>query len=397
MIICPNCHHENAAGSAFCGECGHKLSPVTSATATTADSSAQPASSAATGSTTQSTGATTDTSATSEPSRQQRHAETSKTASTARVQRPKWVKWVVGGLVLVVLIAIGGLVYRNQYSKSHQVAQITQALADNNRTALVKNMVSDDHDLTITTKSVAPLMTYLKNHSQYAADAQVDLKHNGYTSDHTLTIVTSGRRLGLFPIYKLQVTTMHPKIETNLKAAEIDANGIQLTTTKYDHENYTAGPLMPGTYHFAMIGTIAQTTKTVNLMGRANVNQKIQLLAKTDTATKSSDKSSDTTKSSSTTKSPTVTKAPKVTKDHTGSSLTHLSDPAQTAVGRIADIDDIDVDDYTYTESEPHTNVYEIKLYDRDSDNLTATYRYDNVNDILAKYDQSTDKFVAEN
>ncbi|RRK09392.1 hypothetical protein D1831_12980 [Lactiplantibacillus garii] len=147
---------------------------------------------------------------------------------------------------------------------------------------------------------------------------------------------------------------------------------------------------MPGTYHFKLVGGADSASKDAVLMGKANVNQKIKLLV----ATKTSSQDDTSSKDEDTQTATAGPKAPSVVKKHTGNSYDHLTSPAQTAVDRISDADGVDTDDYTYTESEPHTDVYEIKLYDRDTNKLTATYRYDNVNDILAKYDQSSGKFV---
>ncbi|WP_225422894.1 TcaA second domain-containing protein [Lactiplantibacillus garii] len=376
MIICPNCHHENAAGSVFCGECGQRLPE-----ATTANAQSNVASHEAEKTTTR--GANQPQSTVVSPSRQSREAISPK-------QRPSGLKWVILVAVLVIVLGGGALVYRGTFSKQQQVAKITQALVDGDKATLAKSLVSDDPSLKINETTVAPLATYVKQHSSYAQDAQTDLPHNGYTSDHTLKVVTAGHQLLVVPVYKLQVTTMHPKIETNLKNADIEANGTKLSTTKYSHENYTAGPLMPGTYHFKLVGGADSASKDAVLMGKANVNQKIKLLV----ATKTSSQDDTSSKDEDTQTATAGPKAPSVVKKHTGNSYDHLTSPAQTAVDRISDADGVDTDDYTYTESEPHTDVYEIKLYDRDTNKLTATYRYDNVNDILAKYDQSSGKFV---
>ncbi|CAM3119164.1 TcaA second domain-containing protein [Lactiplantibacillus plajomi] len=148
MIICPNCHHENAAGSTFCGECGQRL-PETSAQSgaasqvtekTTTQSSDQPQSS---------------------PSRQSREAIPAK-------KRPSGLKWVVLVVVLVIVLGGGALVYRGMFSKQQQVAKITQALVDGDKATLAKSLVSDDPNLKINETTVAPLATYVKEHSSYA-------------------------------------------------------------------------------------------------------------------------------------------------------------------------------------------------------------------------------------
>lgn len=166
------------------------------------------------------------------------------------------------------------------------------------------------------------------------------------------------------------------------RGAAITANDVKLSTTKYDHESYQAGPLMPGSYTFKLEGSTGSAKKQVDLMGQANVGKAVKLL--TTTTTTSTDhvdeNDSDDTEDSN--------------QHHTGKALSVLSKDAATAVSVMANKEDRDADDYTYVESQPWDNVTEIKLYDEDSDKLVDTYRYDKKNDILAKYDDATSKFV---
>ena len=62
-------------------------------------------------------------------------------------------------------------------------------------------------------------------------------------------------------------------------------------------------------------------------------------------------------------------------------------------MSKIAATTDSDVNDYDYTESEPYTDVYEIKCYTSGTSDLVDTYRYDDVHGILALYNSDTGKF----
>ena len=139
---------------------------------------------------------------------------------------------------------------------------------------------------------------------------------------------------------------------------------------------------MPGSYTFKLEGSTGSAKKQVDLMGQANAGKAVKLL--TTTTTTSTDdvdeNDSDDTEDSN--------------QHHTGKALSVLSKDAATAVSVMANKEDRDADDYTYVESQPWDNVTEIKLYDEDSDKLVDTYRYDKKNDILAKYDDATSKFV---
>ncbi|MFB9769967.1 TcaA second domain-containing protein [Lactiplantibacillus modestisalitolerans] len=418
MKICPNCHHHNAADSVFCANCGQRL----------------PAS------TDPETNQETDH-ATAEPVNETRQSRAAARTplSSPNAKQPRWLKWAIVAVVVLGLVVVGGFGYHQKFGKQAQVAAITAALAKGDRNALADQVVSDDAGLNVSAETLKPLTTYLKKHPQYASDAKVDLEGSGHTSDGTLRVVTTKRQFFLFPVYKVQVTTMKPKIETNVKHAEIVANGSRLTTTKYQHENYLAGPLMPGHYRFRLVGEYDRVTKTVDLMGADNVNQRVKLLVKTtaeevaddeetdDSATadtdddansnteadsaaernddsaadvdQDADDASDAEGDSDTDSTESTDSADDQAasaQDHPGTTADDLSNSAQTAVDQIEDSADVDPADYTYTESQPWTTVTEVKLYDIDSGHLAAIYRYDERYGVLAKYDQATKKFVAQ-
>ena len=360
MKVCPKCQHENAADNAFCEQCGADLSQVAVKTEQAAKTK-------------------TATKATGEHRSQ---------ATNKAHHGMRWGVIAIIAVVAVVVIGLGVSFYQKQVGKKKQIATITQLVKDDQSNAFAKKLVSDDPSLTITGDTVQPFMTYVRKHPAYLKNMTTDLQASGYTSDHTFTVKTVGHNWLIFPVYKLQVTMMHPEISTNVSNAAIKANGTVLATTKNSHYVYKAGPLFPGHYTFKLAGTSSSATTTTDLISQSDVHQSVSLLAKAAKTGKDSTTDSASADTSSS-ESPKGNDA-----KHTGKVYTKLSNSAQTAVSEIQDKDGVDPDDYTFTESQPYSDVYEIKLYDKDSDSNTATYRYDTVHDILAKYDSSTGKFV---
>lgn len=362
MKICPNCRHENEASNVFCENCGADLSHD--------DGSEQVQ--------------------TSEVNQKLGESRQNQGNKQVTVRRLRWLR-ISGSVFAVVIIAgISFGFYQYHVGKNQQIAAAIKLMTGNKRAALSKSLVSDNSTFKITKQSIKPLMTYIQKHPQYAQDLKTDLQHNGYSSDHTFVVKQVGTKWTLFPTYKLRVTTMQPLITTNLKNATLEANGIDLVTTKSAHATYKVGPLFPGTYTFKLSNSDKTIKHKVNLMGHANVHELISLIANkksSATATTNTDNTANNESGSSSLNSESESQS------STGSVYDDLSSSAQTAVSEIAAATGGEVNDYDYTESEPHTDVYEIKCYTSGTSDLADTYRYDDVNDILARYNASTGKF----
>lgn len=365
MKICPNCQHENEADNVFCENCGADLTHIDSAERTQASGTEQKLG----------------------DSRQyQAH-------KPAKTQQSRWLR--ISGNVLAVVIIVGGGFGFYQYhtGKNQQIAAEVEMMTSNKPTTLSKHLVSDNTGLKITKQSVKPLMTYIQKHPQYAQDLKTDLQHNGYSSDHTFVVKQIGTKWTLFPTYKLRVTTMQPLITTNLKNATLEANDIELVTTESAHATYKVGSLFPGTYMFKLSNSDTTITHKVNLMGHANVHELISLVANKKAATTSTANTDTKATTASDESDSSLINSENESQSGTGSAYDDLSSSAQTAMSEIAAATGGDISDYDYTASEPHTDVYEIKCYVSGTNDLADTYRYDDVNDILARYNTSTGKF----
>lgn len=350
MKVCPNCHHENNAANVFCEQCGADLSAVK---------------------------------AKALPKKRGKHA--GRTAD----RRPSWLKrslLVAIGIVAIVVVGLGVVFYQKQVGKTKQIATIVQLVKTDQSSEFAQHLVSDDPSLKITGKTVQPFMTYVRQHPDYVNKMKTALQATGTTSDHLFTLKATGHNWVVFPTYQLTVTTMHPRLTTNVSNAAIKANDDVLATTKSASDVYTAGPLFPGHYRFKLQGSHLSATQTLDLMQSSDVNAAISLLAtkpttdtdSTDTDSTDADNADQSTTSEST---------------QTGKRYDDLSANAQSAAMAIASSNDATIDDYTYTESLAHPDVYQLKVYDAASDDYVGTYHYDDVHNILAEYNQSTGNY----
>lgn len=357
MKKCPSCHQPVVAGSSFCEHCGFDLRTATTET-------------------------------TGKPHRLGRHG---KTAIAKPAKKSKWLSRGLWCLLAVAVITVGVLgisFYNKQAGKEKQIATITDNITDNQSNDFAEKLVSDNPNLKITGNTVQPFMTYARTHPNYVKAMKSDLQRSGKTRDSLFTLETDGHNFLIFPIYKLRVATMHPVLSTNIANVTLMANGKALVTSKNNHYTYQAGPLFPGHYTFRLAGSQSKASVTTNLIASNDRNKQIDLNAKT------ASRGHDVTNNNEDETTVTDATGGQTPTTPTGKSIDAMSDTTQTAVNELVYNDDIDdAYDYTYTESTPQPDVTEIKLYDKDTDKLDSTYRYDDIHDILAKYETSSGKF----
>ncbi|AYM01667.1 TcaA second domain-containing protein [Levilactobacillus yiduensis] len=364
MKTCPNCHQKVAADSMFCEHCGFDLSQ-----------------------------------APAKPQRRQRHHTSSKPG-----KRSKWLSrgvWCVLAVAAIAVIVLGFSFYNKQAGKEKQIATITDYITDNQSDDLAQRLVSDNPNLKITGNTVQPLLTYARSHPNYVKTMKTDLQTKGETRDHTFSLVTTGHSLLVFPIYKLRVTTMHPVLTTNVANATLMANSHALTTSKNDHYTFKAGPLFPGHYTFKLSGSRSHAKVSANLIASNDVAKHVDLIAQAsrkghDTTNANDDEATvrDATNGQVTDNTTHDDDDYDDDSDNDYDSYDDLSTNAQIAVDELNDNDYIDSeDDYTYTESEAHPDVTEVKLYDADTGDHYGTYRYDDIHDILSEYNSDSGKF----
>lgn len=365
MKTCPNCHQPVAPESTFCENCGFDLrtTPVTPPT---------------------------------ETRRGRRHRKNGQSA-TPRKKNPKWLSrgiWCILAVAAIVVIVLAGSFYNKQAGKEKQIATITDYITDNQSNDFAKKMVSDNPNLKIDGDTVQPFFNYARKHPKYVKAMKADLQKSGETRDHTFKLEKAGHNFLVFPVYKLQVTTMHPVLTSNVANATLLANGKALVTTKNDHYSYKAGPLFPGQYTFKLSGGRVHKSATTDLVAGNTVNKHIDLIVQAmkdghDVVNENEDESTVTDATGGKVEDNTTSDNDSASSD----SYADLSLEAQAALDELSENGDLDTDDYTYKESTPQAHVTEIKLYDADSGDHDSTYRYDDVHDILAEYDTSKGKF----
>lgn len=388
MSTCPNCGAKVSPDDVFCQNCGYRLKPVTTSTNEPTNNDIN-----------------NEVKPTYEPD--PKPAEPLETDSTVTKKAPKrnrkrkkgsrkkkiWISLII----LVILILVGTYFYgAGKYSKSKQVDDMITAMHDNDTDATVKYMTTTDPSLEINSKSIAPFMSYLNSDKRYLADMKASLMNNDQTSDGTFKLVTKGHHLLFFPAYKLQVVAMYPTVQTNVDQATISLNGLNVATASNDHYSYKAGPLFPGRYTFKLSSsgsTADGKSVTKNLVSTQSKNIKVDLSTpdsgnSTDAATQDSD-SNDNNDSDSNKDADDSTPS--------DSNYGHFEEEyhgdEQAGIDAIADQYGFDYDDYTYVVSWPHTDVLQVKAYDKDTHEYDSTYRYDQIHDISSQLNEDTGKF----
>ncbi|CAJ1230254.1 hypothetical protein LZY01_17560 [Levilactobacillus zymae] len=344
MQTCPHCHQPVRADSRYCEHCGYDLQA-------------------------------------------RRHVQ-----SPHRPHRSRWFSRILIGLLGLALLAVlgfAGVFYHRQAGRTKQITTITATITDDQPADFARNLISDDPSLKLTSDTVQPLLTYVRTHPSYVKTMRHDLVTNGTTRDQTFQVVTSGHAFGIFPRYKLRVTTMHPRLQTNVANATILANGAPVITAKNRHFTYTAGPFFPGHYVFKLTGARRTKRTAVNLVAQNDRHRDIDLTTQTAAAATTDSTTTASTAASSTTPTPRTTGS----HSQTGQDAASFSGRDADAIAAVNDQYNFDDSDETYTVHEAHPDVLEVRAYDWVTDDPDGVYRYDTIHDIVSSYNPQTGKF----
>lgn len=164
---------------------------------------------------------------------------------------------ILGGGVLVVFIAAIVLffVLNNQFKPEKTISAFNQAVKDEDLETLEKLIEPDDENLEVDEHSLKAFITYLQNNNKSYQSIKDGFKkqiedEEFSTSDEPITLFEDGKKMGIFPEYKLKVTGVNVKVkgdndeeQLNLGLADADSS-LELV----EEEDDLYGPLLPGEY-----------------------------------------------------------------------------------------------------------------------------------------------------
>lgn len=163
----------------------------------------------------------------------------------------------LGGGVLVVFIAAIVLffVVNNQFKPEKTVDSFNQAVKDEDLETLEKLIEPDDENLEIDKHSLKAFIAYLQTNNKSYQSIKDGFKkqiedEDFSTTDEQITLFEDGKKMGIFPDYKLRVKGVNVKVkgdndeeQLNLGLADAD---YPLELAEEEDDLY--GPLLPGEY-----------------------------------------------------------------------------------------------------------------------------------------------------
>ncbi|GAF38359.1 hypothetical protein FC83_GL001704 [Agrilactobacillus composti DSM 18527 = JCM 14202] len=303
-------------------------------------------------------------------------------------------RWVaLGVVILVVILGAGYLMGRQTYAKAKQVDALIAKLNSNNPKTVASVLSSDATNLQINEQTVKPLQNYLQSDKQYINQLKSDLNAKDQSADGNFKLTSDHKAFLVFPEYKLSVKALYPTIKTN-RDAEVTVNSEVVKAT--NGNNYKIGPLILGTYEINAKANVDNkpVTTTKKLFPLKNSNDIAVTLKAPKSETKSTDKDKDTkSTTTATTDTDTDTASSTSRVNRSANSDSSYNRTVQRYKDLISEYDNVGSYGHSFEVSTPAANMKEIDVYDKDTNDLEDKYRYDEIHDLISKYNEDTGKW----
>lgn len=186
----------------------------------------------------------------------------------------RWLIFSGGAVALIIAAFITYIVIANQFKPEKTVDTFHQAIEDDDADTLKELIHSDEKDVAINKESLTAFINYLKaNNESYQVikeglNKQID-KEDFTSAALQINLFEDGKALGIFPTYKLKVTT----VNLNVKGLEdgdkiiLDMEGQKKPLEKIDEKKDIYGPILPGEYNIEAtiqnnLGSFSKEKKT---------------------------------------------------------------------------------------------------------------------------------------
>lgn len=165
-------------------------------------------------------------------------------------------KWLIpAGAAFVVLVAmvIVFLTLKQQYKPEKTVEAFKNAVQQKDTTQLKGLIVPDDKKAAVNKTSLTAFINYLKqNNNSYQVlkdSLNKQIENNDFTTQNQqLSLVKQGKKMGMFPMYKLQAKTVKLKVSGQNDDDKVDFTIKKLNLPPNKKKEQVYGPLLPGTY-----------------------------------------------------------------------------------------------------------------------------------------------------
>lgn len=166
---------------------------------------------------------------------------------------------IVGGSLVAILIVVFITVFTiiaNQYKPIKTVEAFNEAVENNDTETLKQLMKPDEKDAEMNKESLSAFSKYLEaNNESYQVikdGFEKQIEDDDFKSSNLqVSLIKDGKKMGIFPNYKMKVNTVHLKVKGN---EDRDKVGLAIVDSddsikQADEEEAIYGPIIPGEYN----------------------------------------------------------------------------------------------------------------------------------------------------
>lgn len=166
---------------------------------------------------------------------------------------------IIGGSLVAILIVVFVTVFTiiaNQYKPIKTVEAFNEAVENNDTETLKQLMKPDEKDAEMNKESLSAFNKYLQaNNESYQVikdgfDKQIE-DDDFKSSNLQVSLMKDGKKMGIFPNYKMKVNTVHLKVKGNEESDKVNLATVDSdhSINQADEEEAIYGPIIPGEYN----------------------------------------------------------------------------------------------------------------------------------------------------
>lgn len=192
---------------------------------------------------------------------------------------------ILGGSLVVVIALVIGLffVINHQFKPEKTVQTFHKAIEDGDTDKLQKIIVPNDEDIEVNETSIKALIRYLQANNESNQDIKDGFKKQMNEGDFSvsnkqLSLFEDGKRMGIFPNYKIKAKGVHIKVkgQDDEDKSALSVKELEGSLNPVEDEANLYEALLPGEYEMEAtvqneLGTF-ETEEKVELWGDSDVS-----------------------------------------------------------------------------------------------------------------------------
>lgn len=224
LDYCPNCGHKIEPTDEFCPNCGFNIKKFVAEDEVTEEKKAP----------VQTVQKPVENKNVSQP-------QPENTSNPAPKKKNSTVWWIIG----IAVILLGGYLFGNWYYGENRQVQNLQDEVTSGKTGEMKMALVDEDGNALSAKKIGALKRlYVKDSS---AIQEVRDQINSSHSDGNFVVKETGKQLGIFKKYKVQVRSQELSIETNIDNPTFTVDDEDVAA-RADGDEYKLSEMTPGVY-----------------------------------------------------------------------------------------------------------------------------------------------------